>query len=62
MILSNDKADTFLMQSLIDISHPQDEYCPNNNTQSQHPISPKFKIKQCLQAFFERATPVTAFS
>ena len=46
------------MQSLIDVVHPRDEYFPDKSTQSQHPVGPKFKIKQLIQSFFERATPV----
>jgi hypothetical protein len=47
------------MQSLIDVVHPQNEYFPEKSTQSQHPVGPKFKIKQLIESFFERATPVT---
>ena len=46
------------MQSVIDICHPQSEYFPDETTQSQHPIGPKFKITQCIQTFFDRSTPV----
>ncbi len=50
------------MQTLIDISHPRNEYFPDKSTQSQHPIGPKFKIKQLIQTFFDRATPVVHLS
>jgi hypothetical protein len=59
MILSKYNADNFLMQSVIDICHPQSEYFPDKSTQSEHPVGPKFKIKQFIQLFFDRATPVT---
>lgn len=51
-------SDTFLLQCLVDISHPQSEYLLEKSTQSQHPVSPKFKIQECIRAFLERATPV----
>jgi len=50
------------MQSLIDIVHPQNEYFPDKSTQSQHPVGPKFKIKEFIESFFEQATPVTPIS
>ena len=58
MIFGKYDSDTFLLQSLIDISHPQSEYLLDKSTQSKHPMSPKFKVQECIRAFLERTTVV----
>ena len=48
------------MESLVDICHPQDEYFPETSD-SPHPAGPKFKIRETISVFIERATPVYPF-
>ena len=58
VILENVNCEIFLVQSLMDICHPQDEYF-EVTTQSEHPESPKFKIRESICGFLDRATPVS---
>jgi hypothetical protein len=58
VIFRKGDSETFLMQALVDICHPQSDYVLDKGTQVQHPTSPKYKVQQCLQSFLERTTPV----
>lgn len=55
-----DDVDTFLKKCLVDVCHPQGEYFADKDSQSQHPIGPKFKIQKHIEEFYQKVTPVLA--
>jgi len=56
--MSKETCDDFLMGCMTEICHPPAEYRLDKSTTAHHPKSQQFKVKQLMQSFLDKATPM----